>query len=818
MKKFFMIFLFAFFVFVIPLNASEKIIYEKNEFIIKLEKNYKYDVNLKNKIEETLNNKIVKSTKITIGNDIFYSIKLKNTINNINNLVKIADFTKVDKVQPMFIYTPNNLDEIKVNSIFKPKGIVEDMPWHINIINANTFKSLIVDESDKTNWVKVGVIDTGIDNTHIDLDNGVVDCSYSYNACNDTDGHGTHVAGTIGAENYYSVGKNIKLVSLNALRGGGGTSLDIVNAIEYASANNIKILNASFGVTSPLLNEKDYIEILNKDDLMYSALKQYDGLVIAAAGNESVNRSSLPAGYSLDNIISVGASTITNTKASYSNYHKTKVDVFAPGGDSVNGIFSSCSPSLDGGITVCAEKNHRTELAGTSMATPMVTGVLATLLSKDPSLTPSELKDGLIDSVTYNTYFKDYALTSGIMNAQSLYYTVFNETNAKLDKITGTIKLWGNNNYGKLGNNNNVVVAEENAFVPSVNNEKIIKYYINENNVYLITELGNLYVSGSNSFGQLGQTNSNNSMTFVKFILPNSKEVSSLSFRDLNGKKDINSIKINLKGSKDYYRLGNNSYVAGSNNYAKAYGLQFIKHENGYIDKIYYYNKNTYSNPKIETYVYNKYYESGKIKYYELSKRVLRSSNNLLLNTLYYNDDYTGIYQNVGLNICSEDYYKFDEYTYYSTKYKKSSLLFDVNCTYSTNSGGVTLVKRTLENQRLTQYDNYTKKRKTLYIKNMSSSNLVLDKKKYAYQSDGITKTRAISYTYTKGVTTKRSEWVYNSKGVLKTNSFGKAYKYVTYYKYGKKSVSYKFHYNSKGKIYKSIKLNTHPKDFNVGL
>lgn len=818
MKKYITLVLLFIIIFTIPLKATTNKQFKDNEFIIKLENKQIFNKKLKIKIEKTLNNKIISSNKIKIGSDVYYSIKLSNALSNINNL------SKIENAQPMFIYTTNEKQYI-INSIFtKNDPIPNNAFWHINTINADKFKEKIDTIENKDNWIKVGVIDTGIDSNHVDLNDDIVDCNYDLkSSCIDKDGHGSHVAGIIGSksDSGYGVGKNIKIVSLNALKSGSGSSLDIAKAINYANNNNILILNASFGYSGT--NDYTFIEAFHKDEFMYTAIKNYKGLFIAAAGNDKRNRSSLPAGYTLDNIISVGASNFSDERAKYSNYHKTKVDVFAPGGDgdieNAKPIYSSCSPSsVYKNEIICKENNVLIGMSGTSMATPMVTAIIATSLSQDPTLSTSELKDALIDSVKPNKVFINLSLTGGIIDADKFYDELFNKTFAKLNKSEGTIELWGNNENGKLGNNSDKYVNENSPIIINFEEGKIVKYYIKEKNVYLLTDQGNLYVSGSNSFGQLGQENNNDSKKFVKFTkISEDHKIESLSFRDLNGKKDDNSLKINLKGSKDYYKLGNNSFVPSSTRYDKASGLQYIKHgikkdTTGYISAVYYYNKNTYENPKKESYVYNEYYYIGNMYYYELYKRVLKNNDNQTIKTLYFND---GPMEHNNFDLCSEDYYKVLDYYYFSKIYKAVTTSHDLTCKYYSNSD-TTSISRKLYSKRYSQYDINTFKKLTTYVKYYNSSSELSKIVKVKYRSDGIKKSRYIRYDYRNGVKTKRMEYVYNKNGELKTNKYGKAYKYVSTYKKGKRVSIYKSYYNSKGKVYKSIKLKKLSKDFSI--
>lgn len=271
--------------------------------------------------------------------------------------------------------------------------------------------------------VKVGVIDSGIKADHPDLKDNV-DCELSKSFVEGTDdsdaledvfGHGTHVAGIIGAVGNNSIGVsgtcwNVDLVSLKVLDDNGvcGNSNDkisgVINAINYAKANNINILNFSIALVVP--KSKAFEETINN----------YPGLFVCAAGNELFNidtagqkRRIYPSIYTSDNIVSVVASN-SNDKIWYvekfqqgSNYGIVSVDLAAPGAD----IYS----------TYTAENKAYTNMSGTSMATPYVTGVAALIQSKYQNISTKATKKAILDGVDKSSYWSKYVKTGGRLNA-----------------------------------------------------------------------------------------------------------------------------------------------------------------------------------------------------------------------------------------------------------------------------------------------------------------------------------------------------------------------------------------------------------------
>lgn len=206
--------------------------------------------------------------------------------------------------------------------------------------------------------------------------------------------HGTHVAGIIGAARNNGLGMdgvadNVKIMMIRAVPDGDEHDKDIANGIKYAVDNGAKIISMSFGKSfSP---EKQWVD----DAVKYAA--RHDVLLIHAAGNDAKNvdiTDNFPSPDFLDgsgiakNYITVGASgdaTNGGFTASFSNYGKKTVDVFAPG---VN-IYST----LPGG-------NVYGKMSGTSMAAPVVAGLAALLLEYFPDLSAEQLKYVIEKSAT----------------------------------------------------------------------------------------------------------------------------------------------------------------------------------------------------------------------------------------------------------------------------------------------------------------------------------------------------------------------------------------------------------------------------------
>lgn len=209
-----------------------------------------------------------------------------------------------------------------------------------------------------------------------------------------TPSHGTHCAGIIGAvrnneKGMKGIADNVKIMMIRAVPDGDEHDKDIANAIRYAVDNGAKIISMSFGKSfSP---QKSWVD----DAVKYAQSK--DVLLVHAAGNDAKNIDSafnFPTPVYVNNTeraknyITVGASgdaTNGGFTASFSNYGKKEVDVFAPG---VN-IYST----LPGG-------DKYGSMSGTSMAAPVVAGLGALILEYFPNLSAEQIKYVIEKSVT----------------------------------------------------------------------------------------------------------------------------------------------------------------------------------------------------------------------------------------------------------------------------------------------------------------------------------------------------------------------------------------------------------------------------------
>src|SRR6266702_4315507 len=240
--------------------------------------------------------------------------------------------------------------------------------------------------------VVVAVIDSGVDYSHPDLANniwtrpeiikkyededlteGPVDDLHGFNLVEDNanpmddNGHGTHVAGIIGAE------------------GGNGVGIAGVN---------VRIISASWGSTIKSRALEDVIRKAGDEGILF----------VAAAGNSSSDNDRqphYPASYDLTNVISVAAVNRNDELASFSNYGTKSVQIAAPGEEI---------------LSTWLEHDFK-EARGTSMATPFVSGVAALILSQNPNLPLEDLRAKILKSVDPLWSLKGKVSSGGRINA-----------------------------------------------------------------------------------------------------------------------------------------------------------------------------------------------------------------------------------------------------------------------------------------------------------------------------------------------------------------------------------------------------------------
>jgi thermitase len=274
----------------------------------------------------------------------------------------------------------------------------------------------------------VAVLDTGVDYRHEDLEAnmwtrpdgmapyrdaelGTIDDEHGFNAIDnasdpmDDNGHGTHCAGIIGAEGENDLGIagvnwKVQIMPLKFMgAGGSGTTKDAIEAINYVidrkkAGVNVRIISASWGSTQRSRTLEAVIRKAYENDILF----------VAAAGNASTDNDRtphFPSSYDVPNVISVAALDRHDQLASFSNYGVKSVAIAAPGVDILSTWLG----------------NEYEEKSGTSMATPVVSGVAALVLAENPRMSVDDLRKKLLASTDPIVALKGKTVTGGRINA-----------------------------------------------------------------------------------------------------------------------------------------------------------------------------------------------------------------------------------------------------------------------------------------------------------------------------------------------------------------------------------------------------------------
>jgi subtilisin family serine protease len=281
--------------------------------------------------------------------------------------------------------------------------------------------------------VIVAVVDTGIDYTHVDLEdnmwmnpgetgldgsgndkrfngidddgNGFTDDVFGIDAHNDDSDpmddhyHGTHCAGTIGAVGNNGIGVagvcwKAQIMALKAFDAtGNGDVGSAVQCIDYAVQKGARVISCSFGFDDYSQALHDIIAVAGASNV----------LLCASAGNDNADLDThpqYPGALTLQNILTIASSDSKDRRSSFSNYGSTSVDLAAPGSE----------------ILSTAPGNSYQYLNGTSMATPHCSGAATLLLTIDPTLSCLEVKQLIMDTVDPLSAFSGITVTGGRLN------------------------------------------------------------------------------------------------------------------------------------------------------------------------------------------------------------------------------------------------------------------------------------------------------------------------------------------------------------------------------------------------------------------
>lgn len=348
--------------------------------------------------------------------------------------------------------------------------------WAMGKVNAEKAWQRAGNKGNK--GIIVAVIDTGVDYTHEALSPNMV-AGYNFKDKNNdpmdktsyqNPGHGTHCAGVIGATGLVDGGivgiaPNVSIMPLRFLgENGSGDLNDAIKAIDYAVEKGAQVISASWGATIPR----------NQAQPLVDAIKRADDkgvIFVSAAANDGKNNDTTevyPANNGFPNSITVAASGPSDAKPSWSNYGTATVHVASPGED----------------IMSTLPKNKYGNLSGTSMATPLVSGIVALMKSQDPSLTGAQIR-----AILQTTGAK-----VSIQTACNCRVDAFNAVDAVLAKkmvvVPAAATLAANEtvNLSVLNGKSPFKFTSSNASVASVNDSGVITAASNGTTAITVTD------------------------------------------------------------------------------------------------------------------------------------------------------------------------------------------------------------------------------------------------------------------------------------------------------------------------------------------
>ncbi len=311
---------------------------------------------------------------------------------------------------------PNYIQHAKL--LPNDPAFIASLQWDLRMINLPTAWEMTTGGPDMI----VSVVDTGVRFNHPDLTPNLLTTGFDFVSdpfnAGDGDGidpdptdplspfasfHGTHVAGTISAvsnngSGVAGVAWNVKIMPVRVLgQLGMGSLSDIINGLRYAAGlsnvsgeippQHARVINMSLG--GPGSCSQAYQETL-------TAVRNAGVTVVVAAGNDGDKGNPIETPASCEGVITVGAVNPSGERAYYSGF-QPYVFIAAPGGDTsetpVGGVLSTFT--LSG-----TNEPLYTFYQGTSMAAPHVSGVIALMLSTNPSLTPSQIENILSSTAT----------------------------------------------------------------------------------------------------------------------------------------------------------------------------------------------------------------------------------------------------------------------------------------------------------------------------------------------------------------------------------------------------------------------------------
>jgi subtilisin family serine protease len=286
--------------------------------------------------------------------------------------------------------------------------------WGLDKISAPAAWDVLTSASN----IVVAVLDTGVRYTHEDLASNMWvnpnDGSHGWNVIagtsdpNDDQGHGTSVAGVLGAvgnngKGVTGVAWKVRIMAYKCFNNFGiGSVSQAIAGMDYAKTNGARIINASWGFPASLALSNE----------VYS-LRDSNIIVVAACANSGTNidlNPTYPASYHFDNIVTVAATTTNDALAAYSGYSATSVHLAAPGDQ----IYTTWSPN---------DSYYFTQ-SGTSFSAPYVSGACALLMAQYPADSYQQIISRLLSSTDPLPSLAGKCRTGGRLNLRKALRTI----------------------------------------------------------------------------------------------------------------------------------------------------------------------------------------------------------------------------------------------------------------------------------------------------------------------------------------------------------------------------------------------------------
>jgi PKD repeat protein len=319
-----------------------------------------------------------------------------------NNNLEYAERVPYSRIE----YVPND-------TLYNLPAPAVNYKWHLDRIQAEQAWNITKGSS----AIKVAIVDNAVWADHPDLHDKIVlqrDTYYNTNNSNPPStgdpfdwSHGTHCSGLVAAESdntigVASIGYNTSIIAVKAASNGNPDGIYGYPGIQWAANNGADVISMSWGGTGFSQTEQNTINTIYNMGVV----------LVGSAGNDNVSSAHYPSAY--NHVISVASTNADDVKSDFSNYGNT-IDICAPGGYGVPGPQGLLSTTYSSGTF-----GNYDLMAGTSMATPVVSGLCGLILSVNPNLDPDEVEAILKSTVDTIEYINpDYIgkLGAGRINA-----------------------------------------------------------------------------------------------------------------------------------------------------------------------------------------------------------------------------------------------------------------------------------------------------------------------------------------------------------------------------------------------------------------